>query len=64
MQSVKTDRNYTLLLRGIDKSDREFTDEQISSKGGVLGKAEELWDSCESWPCFGLWLELVGAWAS
>ena len=51
---MKTDRNYTLLLRGIDKSDREFTDEQISSKGGVLGKAEELWDSCESWPCFGL----------
>lgn len=38
MQSVKADKNYTLLLRGTDKSDQEFTAEQIPSKGGCAGE--------------------------
>ena len=38
MQSVKTDKNYTLLPRGTDKSDREFTAEQMLSNGGCAGE--------------------------
>lgn len=38
VQSVNTDKNYTLLLRGTDKSDLEFTAEQIPSKGGCAGE--------------------------
>lgn len=38
VQSVKTDKNYTLLLKGMNKRDQEFTAEQIPSKGECAGE--------------------------
>lgn len=53
VQNVNTDKNYTLLLRVRTKVTWSLLLNKSLLKEGVLGKTEELWDSCESWQCSG-----------